>query len=118
MVNNTDSLLHIKWLRKYHFVIVPKYRRKVIYNKQRENLREIIRALRKYRGAEIIEWHMMPYRVHLLLSISSSISISSFIGYLRDRSSLMMFDKYANLKYKFDNQHFWTKILCLKSKPK
>ena len=107
MANSTNSLSHTKWLCKYHIVIVPKYRRKIIYNQTRKDLREIIKTLCKYKGAEIIEGHMMPDHVHLLLSIPPKMSVSSFMGYLKGKSALMMFDKHANLKYKFGNRHFW-----------
>ena len=106
MANSTNSLSHTKWLCKYHVVIVPKYRRKVIYNQQRKDLKEIIKALCRYKGVEIIESHMMPDHVHLLLSIPPKISVSSFMGYLKGKNALMMFERYANLKYKFGNRHF------------
>ena len=107
MANSTNSLSHTKWLSKYHIVIVPKYRRKVIYNQNRKDLQEIIRTLCKYKGVEILEGHMMPDHEHLLLSILPKTSIASFMGYLKGKSALMMFDKYANLKNKFGNRHFW-----------
>ena len=107
MANQYNSLSHTKWLCKYHIVIVPKYRRKVIYNQYRKDLQEIIRTLCKYKGVEIIEGHMMPDHVHLLVSIPPKQSVSSFMGYLKGKSALMMFDKHANLKYKFGNRHFW-----------
>ncbi len=107
MANQANSLSHTKWLCKYHIVIVPKYRRKVIYNQYRESLGEILRRLCEYKGVEIIEGHLMSDHVHLLVSIPPKYSISSFMGYLKGKSSLMMFDKHANLKYKFGNRHFW-----------
>ena len=107
MAYRTNSLAHTKWLCKYHVVIVPKYRRKVIYYEYRKDLQEIIRTLCRYKQVEIIEGHMMPDHVHLLLSIPPRISISSFMGYLKGKSALMMFDRHANLKYKFGNRHFW-----------
>jgi len=107
MANRTNSLAHTKWLCKYHIVIVPKYRRKVIYYEYRKDLQEIIRTLCRYKEVEIIEGHMMPDHVHLLLSIPPKTSISSFMGYLKGKSALMMFDRHANLKYKFGNWHFW-----------
>ena len=85
-----DSLAHSKWVCKYHIVFCPKYRRKIVYHQYREDLRDIIRTLCKCKGVEILEGHMMPDHVHLLLSIPP-----------------MMFDKHANLKYKFGNRHFW-----------
>ena len=107
MANRTNSLAHTKWLCKYHIVIVPKYRRKVVYYEYRKDLQEIIRTLWRYKEVEIIEGHMMPDHVHLLLSIPPKTSISSFMGYLKGKSALMMFDRHANLKYKFGNRHFW-----------
>ena len=107
MANSTNSLSHTKWLCKYHIVIVPKYRRKIIYNQTRKDLREIIKTLCKYKGVEIIEGHMMPDHVHILLSIPPKMSVSSFMGYLKGKSALMMFDKHANLKYKYGNRKFW-----------
>ena len=106
-LDDTHSLSHTKWLCKYHIVIVPKYRRKIIYNQYRKDLQEIIRILCKYKGVEIIEGHMMPDHVHLLLSIPPKTSVASFMGYLKGKSALMLFDKHANLKYKFGNRHFW-----------
>ena len=99
MANQTNSLSHTKWVCKYHIVFVPKYRRKIIYNQYRTDLQEIIRTLCKYKGVEILEGHMMPDHVHLLLSIPPKMSVSSFMGYLKGKSALMMFDKHANLKY-------------------
>ena len=87
-------------------MFIPKYRRKVIYNQYRKNLIEI-KALCKYKGVEIIEGHMMPDHVHLLLAIPPKYSVSTFMGYLKGKSALMMFDRHANLKYKFGNRHFW-----------
>ena len=107
MANSRNSLSHTKWLSKYHIVIVAKYRRRVIYNQNRKDLQEIIRTLCKYKGVEILEGHMMPDHEHLLLSILPKTSIASFMGYLKGKSALMMFDKYANLKNKFGNRHFW-----------
>ena len=83
MAHKTNSLAHTKWMCKYHIVFSPKYRRKVIYNQYRESLQEIIRTLCKYKGVEILEGHMMPDRVHLVLSIPPKISVSSFMGYLK-----------------------------------
>jgi len=107
MANKTNSLSRTKWMCKYHIVFTPKYRRKIIYNQYRESLIEIFKALCKYKGVEIIEGHMMSDHVHLLVSIPPKYSVSSFMGYLKGKSSLMMFDKHANLKYKFGNRHFW-----------
>ena len=107
MANKSNDLAHTKWMCKYHIVFTPKYRRKVIYNQYRKSLGEIFRRLCSYKGVEIIEGHLMPDHVHMLVSIPPRISISSFMGYLKGKSALMMFDKHANLKYKFGNRHFW-----------
>ena len=101
MANQTNSLAHTKWMCKYHIVFIPKYRRKAIYDVYRRDLQEIIRTLCKYKGVEILEGHMMRDHVHLLLSIPPKMSVSSFMGYLKGKSALMIFDKYANLKYKY-----------------
>ena len=107
MANKTNELSHTKWLCKYHIVFTPKYRRKIIFNQYRESLIEFFKRLCSYKGVEIIEGHMMPDHVHLLVSISPKIAVSTFVGYLKGKSALMMFDKYANLKYRFGNRHFW-----------
>ena len=106
---NTDvkSLAHTKWNCKYHVVFAPKYRRKVFYNEKKEAIREIIRTLCQWKGVEIIEGEVCPDHIHLLLSIPPKMSVSGFMGYLKGKSALMMFDKHANLKYKFGNRHFW-----------
>lgn len=102
-----QSLAHTKWLCKYHIVFSPKYRRKIIFANIRESIGEILKDLCKYKGVEIIEGHLMPDHVHMLVSIPPKISVSSFMGYLKGKSSLMIFDKHANLKYKFGNRKFW-----------
>ena len=107
MATKTQSLAHTKWLCKYHIVFTPKYRRKVIYNQYRNSLREILRRLCEYKGVKIIEGELMANHVHMLVLILPKISVSSFMGYLKGNSALMMFDKHANLKYKFGNRHFW-----------
>ena len=102
-----ESLAHTKWLCKYHIVFTPKYRRKIIYNQLRESIREIIRDLCKWKGIEILEGHMMPDHIHLLVSIPPKYSVSQFMGYLKGKSAMMIFDRHSNLKYKFGNRHFW-----------
>lgn len=107
MANKTNGLAHTKWLCKYHIVFTPKYRRKIIFNQYREDLVGMFKRLCSYKGVEIIEGHMMPDHVHLLVSIPPKIAVSTFVGYLKGKSALMMFDKHANLKYKFGNRRFW-----------
>ena len=107
MAQKAYSLSHTKWMCKYHIVFTPKYRRKIIYNQIRRDIGEILRRLCEYKGAEIIEGHLMPDHVHIPVSIPPKISVSSFMGYLKGRSALMVFDEHANLKYKFGNRRFW-----------
>ena len=107
MAQKTNSLAHTKWMCKYHIVFTPKYRRKVIYNQLRNDIREIIIRLCQYRGVEIIEGHLMSDHVHMLVMIPPKLSVSSFMGYLKGKSALMIFDRHANLKYKYGNRHFW-----------
>ena len=108
---NTDvkSLAHTKWNCKYHIVFAPKYRRKVFYQEKREDIREIIRTLCKWKGVEIIEGEICPDHIHLLLSIPPKMSISGFMGYLKGKSTLMIFERHANLKYKYGRRVFWAK---------
>ena len=102
------SLAHTKWMCKYHIIFTPKYRRKAIYNKYKQSIKEIIIELCKYKGVEIIEGHLMPDHIHMLVSIPPKISVSAFMGYLKGKSALMIFERHANLKYKFGNRHFWS----------
>jgi putative transposase len=107
MVNTTNSLAHTKWMCKYHIVFAPKYRRKIIYHQYRESIGKILKELSGYKGVEIIEGHLMIDHVHMLVSIPPKIRVSSFMGYLKGKSALMIFDKHGNLKYKYGNRHFW-----------
>lgn len=102
-----ESLAHTKWMCKYHIVFTPKYRRKIIYYQLRDDIRQIIRDLCKWKGIAIIEGHMMPDHIHLLLSIPPKYSVSQIMGYLKGKSAMMIFDRHANLKYKFGNRNFW-----------
>ena len=104
----SHSLSHSKWLCKYHIIFTPKYRWKIIYNKYRESIRDILKSLCSYKGIEILEGHLMPDHVHLLLSIPPKYSVSSIMGYLKGKSSLMILERHANLKYQFGNRHFWS----------
>ena len=103
-----ESLAHTKWMCKYHIVFTPKYRRKVIYNEIKADIRDIIKNLCSWKGVEIIEGHMMPDHVHLLLSIPPKYSVSQVMGYLKGKSAMMIFDRHSNLKYKYGNRHFWS----------
>ena len=105
IAQKSHSLSPTKWHCKYHIVFTPKYRRKVFYNQYRSSLGEIFHRLCSYKGIEIIEGHLMLDHVHMLVSIPPRISVASFMGYLKGKSSLMMFDKHANLKYKIGKRH-------------
>ena len=103
MAKKSNSLAHTKWMCKYHIVFTPKYRRKIVDNQYKADLRDIIKQLCAYKGVEIIEGHLKAYHIHMLVSIPPKSSVSSFMGYLKGKSALMMFDRRANLKYKFGN---------------
>ena len=103
------SLSHTRWNCKYHIVFIPKYRRKEIYGKIRTDIGQIIRQLCAYKDVEIIEAHAMPDHIHMLVRIPPKIAISNFMGYLKGKSSLMIFERHANLKYKYGNRNFWAK---------
>ena len=102
-----NSLAHTKWVCKYHIVFTPKYRRKIIYNQLRADIQTIIKDVCKWKGVEIIEGNMMPDHIHLLLSILPKYSVSNFMGYLKGKSAMMIFERHGNLKYKFGNRNFW-----------
>ena len=102
-----NTLSHTRWECKYHIVFAPKYRRQVIYGKIREDICEILASLCKRKGVEIIEAEWCPDHIHMFVRIPPSISVSSFMGYLKGKSSLMIFERHANLKYKYGNRHFW-----------
>ena len=103
------SLSHTRWNCKYHIVFIPKYRRKEIYGKLRSDIGQIIRQLCSYKGVEIMEAHAMPDHIHMLVRIPPKIAVSNFMGYLKGKSSLMIFERHANLKYKYGNRNFWAK---------
>ena len=103
-----ECLAHTKYVCKYHIVFTPKYRRKIIYFQLRTDIRQIIKDLCKWKGVTIIEGHLMSDHIHMLVEIPPKVSVSSFMGYLKGKSALMMFDRHANLKYKFGNRHFWS----------
>ena len=104
---DTNSIAHTTWNCKYHIVFAPKYRRQVIYGKIKGDIGQIIRKLCEWKGVEIIEAEACPDHIHMLVSIPPKISVSSFMGYLKGKSSLMIFDKHANMKYRNGNREFW-----------
>ena len=101
------SLSHTRYMCKYHIVFIPKYRRKIIYNQLRKDIQKYIRDLCKWKGVEIIAGHMMPDHIHILVEIPPRISISSFMGYLKGKSSTMLYEKFGELKYKYRSREFW-----------
>ena len=104
-----NSLSHTRWNCTYHIVFIPKYRRKEIYGKLRQDIGQIIRQLCTYKDVEIVEAKACSDHIHMCVKIPTKISVSSFMGYLKGKSSLIIFDKHANLKYKYGNRHFWAK---------
>ncbi len=107
--DDTNSLAHTKWNCKYHIVFAPKYRRKVFFEEKRIEIREILRELCKWKGVDIIEGEICPDHVNLLLSIPPNLSVSGFMGYLKGKSSLMIFQKFGNMKFAYRNREFWCK---------
>ena len=104
---DTDSLAHTKWNCKYHIVFAPKYRRQVIYGKIKADIGIMLRKLCEYKQVEIFEAEACKDQIHMLVSIPPKYSVSQIMGYLKGKSSLMIFEKYANMKYKYGNRHFW-----------
>ena len=107
MNNDVRSLSHSKWRCKYHIVFAPKYRRMAIYGEIKQDIGKILRQLCENKGVSIIEAELCKDHVHMLVEIPPSMSVSQFVGYLKGKSSLMIFDRHANLKYKYGNRHFW-----------
>ena len=106
-MNDSKSLSHTKWNCKYHIVFAPKYRRQIIYGKIKVDIGKIIRQLCEMKKVEIHEAEACPDHIHLLVSIPPHLSVSQFVGYLKGKSALMIFDRHANLKYRYGNRHFW-----------
>ena len=104
-----SSLEHTRWRCQYHVVFAPKYRRMAIYGEIRADIGVILRRLCEQKGIEIIEAEACPDHIHMLLSIPPKMSVAYAIGYLKGKSSLMIFDRHANLKYKYGNRHFWAR---------
>ena len=103
----TNSLAHTSWNCKYHIVFAPKYRRKVFYGQKRLEIGAILRSLCEWKEVEIIEAEVCPDHVHMLVSIPPKLSVSGFMGYLKGKSSILIYQKYANMKYKYRSREFW-----------
>lgn len=106
-MDDVKSLSHSKWRCKYHIVFAPKFRRKEIYGKKEAEIGKILRMLCERKGVRVIEAECCPDHVHMLVGIPPHLSVSAFVGYLKSKSSLMIFERFANLKYKYGNRHFW-----------
>ena len=106
-MKDKNSLAHTAWNCKYHIVFAPKYRRQDIYGKIRVDIGKMLRMLCDRKGIEIIEAELCKDHIHMLVQIPPKYSVSDIVGYLKGKSSLMIFDRYANMKYKYGNRHFW-----------
>lgn len=106
-MEDTKSLSHTKWNCKYHIVFAPKFRRKVFYKEKREEIGKILRELCKWKQIEIIEAEICPDHVHMLVEIPPKMSVSGVVGFLKGKSTLLIFERHANLKYKYGNRTFW-----------
>ena len=104
---DTNSLAHTTWECKYHIVFAPKYRRQIIYGKIKMDIGQMLRKLCEYKGVEIIEAEACKDHIDMLISVPPKYSVAQIMEYLKGKSSLMIFEKYANLKYKYGNRHFW-----------
>lgn len=104
-----SSLDHTRWRCQYHVVLAPKYRRMTIYGEIKADIGKILRQLCQYKGIEILEAEACPDHIHMLISIPPKYSVAQVMGYLKGKSSLMIFDRHANLKYKYGNRHFWAR---------
>ena len=108
-VNDINSLAHSKWNCKYHIVFAPKYRRKVFYSQKRLEIGAILRELCKWKGVNIIEAEVCIDHIHMLVEIPPKISVASFMGFLKGKSSLLIYEKWANMKYKYRSREIWCK---------
>ena len=106
-MNDNRSLAHTNWNCKYHIVFAPKYRRKIFFGEKKEEIGKILRELCGWKGVTIIEAEVCPDHIHMLVEIPPKMSVSSFMGFLKGKSSLMIFEEHANLKYNYGNRHFW-----------
>ncbi len=106
-MTDNHTLSHTAWNCKYHVVFAPKYRRKVFYGEKRQEIGAILRQLCKWKGVNILEAEVCPDHVHMLVEIPPKYSVSQFMGYLKGKSSLMVYEKWGNMKYKYRNRQFW-----------
>lgn len=104
---DNQSLTHTKWNCKYHIVFAPKYRRKVFFGQKRFEIGGIIRELCRWKGVELLSAEACPDHIHILVAIPPKMSVSSFMGFLKGKSSLMIYEKWGNMKFKYRNRQFW-----------
>ncbi|MDO4559319.1 MAG: IS200/IS605 family transposase [bacterium] len=104
---DSETLAHTKWNCKYHIVFAPKFRRQIVYGKMKQEIGKILRSLCERKEIEIVEAELCPDHIHMLISVPPKYSISQVMGYLKGKSSLMIFDKFAQMKYKYGNRRFW-----------
>lgn len=107
--NDTSNLAHTTWKCQYHIVFRPKYHGKVVYGALHAEIGKILRELCRRKDVKIIEAHAMPDHIHILVSIPPNERVSSFMGYLKGKSTMIIFERYAHLKYKYGNRHFWSR---------
>lgn len=107
MKNDISSLAHTSWNCKYHIVFAPKYRRKVFYGEKRLEIGAILRSMCEWKEVNIVEAEVCPDHVHMLVEIPPKLSVSGFMGYLKGKSSILIYQKYANIKFKYRNREFW-----------
>ena len=105
--NDIHSLSHTKWECKWHIVFAPKYRRKVFYGQKRYEIGKILRELCRWKGVNLLEAEACPDHIHILVEVPPKFSISNFMGFLKGKSSLMIYEKWGNMKYKYRNRQFW-----------
>ena len=108
-INDINSLSHTKWNCKYHIVFAPKYRRKIFYGEKKVEIGKILRQLCEWKGVRIIEAEVCPDHIHMLVEIPPKVRVSSFMGYLKGKSSTMLYEQFGELKYKYRNREFWCK---------
>ena len=108
-MNDIHSLAHSKWNCKYHIVFSPKYRRVAMLGERGREIGAILRELCKWKGVNIVEAEICKDHIHMLLEIPPKMSVSSFVGYLKGKSSLMIYERWGNLKFKYRNREFWCK---------
>ena len=106
-MQDTNSLAHTTWNCKYHIVFAPKYRRRVFFGQKRKEIGAILRSLCEWKQVEIIEAEVCPDHIHMLLKIPPKLSVASFVGFLKGKSSILLYQKFANMKFKYRNREFW-----------